>query len=460
MSLRPGEELDRFRIVDMLGQGGMGQVYRAFDPERGEQVALKVLLAHGVTETDRQRFEREARLLARLTHPHIVPVFDASAAADVTAPWISMRLLSGGRLPGGRHSSERALRVLGEVASALDHAHAQGVLHRDVKPGNVLLDEAGQAYLSDFGISKAIEGSISLTRTGGLVGTPAYMAPEQIGGQPVDERADVYALGTMAYEMLTNRLPFSGANEFEVILKKRSRAAPVPPAAEVPKAASKVVLKALARRPDDRWSSAGGFVAALGETLGAQVALPPAEPPAAAQPTVTANLSEGPTATLDGPTLPKAPRTQTTSWKQERAEDYQRLWSALRDWIGARRQDLRVGSAGLNWVRVDVGVAGFRPTVSHSFDKLTIAVNLMFGPDRERERFAAVLAARDEVERAMGGPVEWAAPDSQKPWATVLLELPGKTLQGDGFPWVMARLSTAQSVVASVFAGAGLTTEG
>ena len=216
--LAPGEQLAGYQIQERIGHGGMAVVYRALDLRLGRLVALKVLAPHlGEDEAFRQRFMRESRAAAGVDHPHIIPVFEAGEAAGVL--FIAMRYVGHGDVrklieSEGSLTPERTARIAGQVASALDAAHAHGLVHRDVKPANILLGEASgsdtdHVYLSDFGLSKHSLTPSTLTSTGQFLGTLDYVSPEQIQGQPVDGRADQYALACAVVEMLTGAPPFS-----------------------------------------------------------------------------------------------------------------------------------------------------------------------------------------------------------------------------------------------------------
>jgi len=213
LELPAGSTFGPYRILGPLGRGGMASVYRARDPALERDVALKVLPAeflHDAAFAD--RFRQEARVAGRLEHPHIVPVH--AFGIEQGAPWMAMRLVTGGSLAERVRRGPMAPRVvaalLRDVAGALDYAHERGIVHRDVKPANVLLDEAGRAYLADFGVARMLEGSSVVTTTGMIQGTPSYMAPEQAMGEKVDRLADVYALGVVAFECLTGRVPYTG----------------------------------------------------------------------------------------------------------------------------------------------------------------------------------------------------------------------------------------------------------
>ena len=222
MALAAGSTLGPFRIIELLGKGGMASVYKAFQARLDRHVALKVLPREFLHDDSfAKRFEREARIVAKLEHPHIVPIYDYGIDGGI--PWMAMRMLPVGSLADllkkGRLDRVRVVAILRQVAEALDHAHANGVIHRDVKPSNVLLDNKGRVYVGDFGLAHLAEASIVLTRTGMLAGTPQYMAPEQAGAMNVDRRADIYALGIVAYETLTGAVPFTGDTPIGVLMK-------------------------------------------------------------------------------------------------------------------------------------------------------------------------------------------------------------------------------------------------
>jgi serine/threonine protein kinase len=271
--LAPGDQVAGYQIQARIGRGGMAVVYRALDLRLGRTVALKVLAPElGADEGFRLRFIRESRAAAGVDHPHIVPVFEAGESAGVL--FIAMRYVSGGDVRSlieaeGRLSPGRAAAIASQVASALDAAHARGLVHRDVKPGNILLGQASNgldhAYLSDFGLSKHSVTSSTLTSTGQFLGTLDYVSPEQIQGQPVDGRADQYALACTVVEMLTGAPPFRH-DDTRALMWAQLEAAPprlTERRPELPPQADQVIARAMAKSPGGRYATCREFAAAL-----------------------------------------------------------------------------------------------------------------------------------------------------------------------------------------------------
>jgi predicted Ser/Thr protein kinase len=263
-----GQQLGPYQIVAPLGEGGMAAVYKAYQPGMERYVALKILPRHFASDPNFvARFEQEAKVLAKLQHPHILPVFDFGEANGYT--YIVMPFLQSSDLTALVRTQTLSLaqirRIISQVGDALDYAHSHGLIHRDVKPSNVLLDERGNCLLTDFGIAKILEGSTKLTATGGLVGTPIYMSPEQGLGEKVDGRSDIYALGIMLYEMATGRVPYQAETPMAVMIKHLND--PIPPPRRLnpalPETVERVILRALAKQPQDRYATAGEMVRAL-----------------------------------------------------------------------------------------------------------------------------------------------------------------------------------------------------
>ncbi|HET7012534.1 MAG TPA: serine/threonine-protein kinase [Streptosporangiaceae bacterium] len=273
-----GSRVGKYLIEEQIGRGGMAAVYRARDSELGRVVALKILApALAADDGFRQRFVRESRVAASVDDPHIIPLYEAGQDGSVL--FIAMRYVSGGDVRSllfrqGSLTPEQAAAIVSQVASALDAAHAAGLVHRDVKPANMLLDSApgrsDHVYLSDFGLSKEAAGSIGLTGTGLFLGTVDYAAPEQIDGRPVDGRTDQYALGCATFEMLIGAPPFRRDHGMAVLAAHMSQPPPSLAAArpELPPGLDTVFAKVLAKSPDDRYRSCGEFADALRQVLG------------------------------------------------------------------------------------------------------------------------------------------------------------------------------------------------
>jgi tRNA A-37 threonylcarbamoyl transferase component Bud32 len=272
------QRLGKYEIVEEIGKGGFATVYRARDPDLDREVALKVLDPVLMRDPSLvERFRREARAAARLRHPGIVTIHEIGQAEGML--FIAMELLPGPSLKAIVEESaplplERAVELLRPLAEALDYAHAQGLIHRDVKPSNAILDAGGHPVLTDFGLVKAAEESgsaavsLTLSQTGMTLGTPAYMAPEQADPKaqtPVDHRADLYSLGVSAYEMLTGRVPFQGNTPLAVAMGHLLEPPPSPrelnPA--LPEPMAEALLRMLTKKPEGRYGSAEAFVDAL-----------------------------------------------------------------------------------------------------------------------------------------------------------------------------------------------------
>jgi len=268
-----GVKLGNYRMLATLGQGGMARVYKARQENLDREVAVKVLPPWFAADRSFvERFNLEARLAASLSHPNIVTVHDASEHQGNL--YIVMQLIDGGTLRqrldqlqalGKTMDIIEARPIFSQLANALTYAHDNGIIHRDVKPVNVLMDRAGRPILSDFGIAKVLAGTKALTLQGAGVGTPEYMSPEQCQGGPIDSRADIYALGVMLYEALTGRLPFLGDN-YPALAHSHIYEQPLHPLAINPRldpAVAQVIVTALMKNPQQRYRRASE----LGEAL-------------------------------------------------------------------------------------------------------------------------------------------------------------------------------------------------
>jgi DNA-binding beta-propeller fold protein YncE len=338
-----GSQVAGYRLDEQIGRGGMAVVYRAQDPRLDRPVALKILAPElARDEGFRQRFIRESRAAAAVDHPHIIPVFGAGESSGVL--FIAMRYVEGGDVrtlidQAGPLPAARAVRIVAQVASALDAAHARGLVHRDIKPGNMLLDSSDgtdHVYLSDFGLSKQALSSSHLTATGQFLGTLDYVAPEQIESRPVDGRVDLYALACATFEMLSGSPPFKRDQRLAVLWAQLSE--PPPPVTarrpDLPPAVDQVLAKALAKSPDDRYSRCLDFAVALREACGqgavpgpgaagpgqtvvgpsgspsAGQPEPPSATPAAAGPAEPPSATPGPPSPAGEPAGPPRPATE------------------------------------------------------------------------------------------------------------------------------------------------------
>lgn len=271
-----GQSLGRYHILEQLGEGGMAVVYKALDTNLGRHVALKVILPYRQhSEKFLKRFEREARALARLSHPNILKIFDYGEYRGL--PYLVMEYIPGGtlaqKLTGKPLPWLFSANFLARIARALETAHLQGVIHRDVKPSNILISSLREPLLSDFGIAKLVESdeeTVDLTGSGVGIGTPQYMAPEQGLGHS-DGRSDVYALGVIFYEMVTGRIPYQADTPLAIMLKKNTEplSRPTQFIPDLPASVDNVLIKALARDANQRYATMGLFADAL-ENLSGQ----------------------------------------------------------------------------------------------------------------------------------------------------------------------------------------------
>lgn len=269
----PNQIIGSYRIIELLGQGGMATVYKAQHTRLNRYVALKVMYPSFMNDPAFiTRFEREAQIIARLDHPHIVPVHDYAEQDGMF--YLVMKYIEGITLQHALGDGPLDLadirRIMGAICDALDYAHSQGVLHRDIKPSNIMLDKKATPYLTDFGLARdSFDGESSISQ-GMMVGTPTYMSPEQaIGQRQLDARSDIYSLGIVLYQLLVGKAPFEGGSTYTILHKHQTEIPPMPSTLnpEIPPALEVVVLRAIAKDPDDRYESAGAMRAALEDAL-------------------------------------------------------------------------------------------------------------------------------------------------------------------------------------------------
>jgi eukaryotic-like serine/threonine-protein kinase len=267
------KSLGRYQIRGVLGKGAMGLVYDGHDPKLDRRVAIKTILTRTLDEATAKhysmRFQREVRAVARLNHPNIVQVYDFGNEGELA--YIVMEYIQGRELKDVFDAKERfdlgkILRLMTELLDALECAHEAGIIHRDVKPANVMVDAGGHAKLTDFGVARFTEPDgeqAEATRAGTIVGTPSYMSPEQIQGQPLDRRTDIFSAGVLFYQLLTGQKPFEGTQW--ALAKKIIQDDPVWPSAlvQIPPAIDRVVARAMAKLPEKRYQNARGFAEAL-----------------------------------------------------------------------------------------------------------------------------------------------------------------------------------------------------
>ncbi|MFN7210431.1 MAG: protein kinase domain-containing protein, partial [Aggregatilineales bacterium] len=268
-----GKTLGQYKLEMPLGKGGMASVYRAYQASVDRYVAIKVMTPEIANDPSFvERFQREARIIAKLEHPHILPIIDFGESGGIY--YIVMRYMDGGslddRMRQRRLAPQEIAHYLDQMASALDYAHQAGVIHRDLKPNNVLLDRANNCYLTDFGIARIEGAERKLTATGSVMGTPAYMSPEQAMGRTVDGRSDIYTLGVMLYEMVTGKLPFTADTTAALIFQHVYE---LPPSARqidpsLPEGIDALFNRALAKQPDLRHQTAEALARDLAELFG------------------------------------------------------------------------------------------------------------------------------------------------------------------------------------------------
>ncbi|HEY3194869.1 MAG TPA: serine/threonine-protein kinase [Candidatus Dormibacteraeota bacterium] len=278
MSIETGTRLGQYEVQDLIGQGAMGVVYRAYHVQLARTGAVKLMHALTTDADTIARFRREAQAIAQMRHPNILNVFDFGEYQGT--PYMIVEYVPGGSLASQLRQEPidraSAMKYLRGIAAGLDYAHSLGIVHRDVKPANVLLEKDGTPVIADFGLVKLLQASSVRSMTGATTGTPAYMAPEQVTGSQIGPAADRYSLATIAYEMLTGAIPFEGEGLMEVLYAQVHREPPTP-SARVPDLGPRVdavIMRGLDKDPKARWESCEAFVTALGQALAG--AAPPA----------------------------------------------------------------------------------------------------------------------------------------------------------------------------------------
>ena len=279
------KSLGRYQIQGVLGKGAMGLVYDGLDPGLNRRVAIKTILVKQLDEEMARmyskRFEREVRAVARLNHRNIVQVYDFGTEGDVA--YIVMEYINGKELKdffdaGQRYDIKTAFRLMTELLDALEFAHDAGIIHRDIKPANLMIDAEGHAKLTDFGVARVVDPDGApgeATQTGAVVGTPAYMSPEQVQGEPIDRRTDIFSAGIIFYQFLTGQKPFDGTGW--ALAKRIIQDEPVRPSklVQVPPEIDRVIARALAKKPEARYQSARSFSDSLQRILEGK---PPEDP--------------------------------------------------------------------------------------------------------------------------------------------------------------------------------------
>ncbi len=413
-----GSHLGKYEIKAEIGRGGMGSVYLGYDPLLDREVAVKVLAPHLVWDHEFvERFLREARAAARLKHPHIVTVFDVGQEGGwyyfvmehLAGETLAARLQAQGALP-----AEEAMSILRPLAAALDYAHYRGIVHRDVKPGNVILGPEGQVTLLDFGIARAAQEG-RLTGTGTVVGTPEYMSPEQARGMTVDARTDQYSLGVVAYQVLCGQVPFQADSTLALMYKIVHE--PPPPLSQyrpdLPAEVGVALEQALAKEPGARYLSASTFVEALGRALAGSTAKTEAAAPASK---MVVTPAEGATAVVpDKGAMVTAPDEGATVLVPDEGATVAtprlaEVWRAIRE--AGRRVPLWAWGAagGLLLVAVAVGLAVLLAPKSVAGMPDT---RLAFVSDRDGHPQIYIMDAQATIRRLM----RHTADDSDPTWS-------------------------------------------
>ena len=268
-----GKQIGQYKILERVGQGGMATVFRAYDSRTSRDVAIKMMhTGAALDDTAQERFQVEAQLVAKLEHPHLLPLYDYDAAHE--PPYIVMRYLESGTLDDvlerGRLPLGEVVYMLNQICSGLSYAHRQQVVHRDIKPSNIMVDGDGNAFVTDFGIARVLTGEQRMTQTGFAVGTPGYMSPEQaLGERDVDWRTDIYALGVLLHLLVTGQMPYTADTAMGLLMAHIQQPVPDPRNAdvEVSDAIADVIMTAMAKDREDRYQSAGELATAFADAV-------------------------------------------------------------------------------------------------------------------------------------------------------------------------------------------------
>jgi len=397
-----GTRVGPFRVDAKLGAGGMGAVYIAHQDPIDRDIALKVISSSIGDDTFdfQSRFEREAKICAALNHPHIIKVFDYGKFGPDERAYLAMELHRGGslarRIAGRPLPLDRVQRIMEQIAEALDYAHAHEVIHRDLKPENVLLDESGNAILSDFGLAKLVNVSTQITARGMVMGTYAYVPPEQWKGEEMDARADIYALGVMLFEMLTGQVPFQVATP-EALIYAHLNLTPPSVAArreDLPLAVDLVIMRALAKNREDRYPTAEALARDFADALHMWVKRPSESP--------LITRIERPPITLDAPFAPLATlRTEANKADRVAFSDDGLLLASGGTVIGSSAHGIRRAASVQLW-----NAYTYAPDKTLPCTELVTIRSLSFSPDT---RWLVAAGAMETVRRwtdARGEPQE------------------------------------------------------
>jgi serine/threonine protein kinase len=337
----------RYEIKSEIGRGGMATVYHAWDPRFERDVALKVLPREMLHDPQfRVRFEREAKTIALLEHPAIVPVYDFGE--EQGQPFFVMRYMTGGsladRMKKGPLSLQECARLFERIAPGLDEAHSKGIIHRDLKPGNILFDQYGEPYVSDFGIAKIATSTTNMTGSA-IMGTPAYMSPEQAQGEGIDGRSDIYGLGVILFEMLTGRQPYQGDTPMSVVVKHITEAVPniLAVKSDLPPAVETVIEQAMAKDRNDRFQTVKALAQALESVAGGKE--------------LSLETSDRTLITPSRGEKPKVPAPQVRTPGPQKAPEYKVPQAAAAPKGGRKKTSLWIG-LGVAALFICVGVIG------------------------------------------------------------------------------------------------------